>query len=144
MAVRSRRLAAFAPVFLLVLICGSGCTGVREYIHNGLKVGPNYKRPAAPVADDNVAASEIIQEALRGMVQCVDVVSSGPAAVAEVRRMDARQPYDVVYMDWRMPGMDGLQAARLIRSDESMHQQPAIVLVTAFGREEIRDEASFV
>jgi two-component system sensor histidine kinase/response regulator len=93
------------------------------------------------VADDNVAASEIIQEALRGMVQCVDVVSSGPAAVAEVRRMDARQPYDVVYMDWRMPGMDGLQAARLIRSDESMHQQPAIVLVTAFGREEIRDEA---
>ena len=52
MAVRSRRLAAFAPVFLLVLICGSGCTGVREYIHNGLKVGPNYKRPAAPVADE--------------------------------------------------------------------------------------------
>jgi signal transduction histidine kinase/DNA-binding response OmpR family regulator/HPt (histidine-containing phosphotransfer) domain-containing protein len=93
------------------------------------------------VADDNAAASEIIQEALRGMVQCVDVVSSGPAAVAEVRLMDARQPYDVVYMDWRMPGMDGLQAARLIRGDESLHQQPAIVLVTAFGREEIRDEA---
>jgi signal transduction histidine kinase/DNA-binding response OmpR family regulator len=93
------------------------------------------------VADDNVAASEIIQEALRGMVQRVDAVSSGPAAVAEVRRTDARQPYDVVYMDWRMPGMDGLQAARLIRSDESLRQQPAIVLVTAFGREEIRDEA---
>jgi len=93
------------------------------------------------VADDNAAASEIIQEALRGIVQCVDAVSSGPAAVAEVRRMDARQPYDVVYMDWRMPGMDGLQAARLIRADESLRQQPAIVLVTAFGREEIRDEA---
>jgi signal transduction histidine kinase/DNA-binding response OmpR family regulator/HPt (histidine-containing phosphotransfer) domain-containing protein len=93
------------------------------------------------VADDNVAASEIIQEALRGMVQRVDAVSSGPAAVAEVRRMDAHQAYDVVYMDWRMPGMDGLQAARLIRGDESLRQQPAIVLVTAFGREEIRDEA---
>jgi signal transduction histidine kinase/DNA-binding response OmpR family regulator len=93
------------------------------------------------VADDNVAASEIIQEALRGMVQRVDAVSSGQAAVAEVRRMDAHQPYDVVYMDWRMPGMDGLQAARLIRGDESLRQQPAIVLVTAFGREEIRDEA---
>lgn len=52
MAVRSRRLAALAPVCLLALICGSGCTGVREYIHNGLKVGPNYKRPAAPVADE--------------------------------------------------------------------------------------------
>jgi len=52
MAVRSRRLAALAPACLLALICGSGCTGVREYIHNGLKVGPNYKRPAAPVADE--------------------------------------------------------------------------------------------
>lgn len=93
------------------------------------------------VADDNVAASEIIQEALRGMVQRVDAVSSGQSAVAEVRRLDAHQAYDVVYMDWRMPGMDGLQAARLIRGDESLRQQPAIVLVTAFGREEIRDEA---
>jgi len=52
MAVKSWRLAAVVPVGLLMLICGSGCTGVREYIHNGFKVGPNYKRPAAPVADE--------------------------------------------------------------------------------------------
>lgn len=52
MAVLSRRLAALAPLCLLALICGSGCTGVREYVHNGFKVGPNYKRPAAPVADE--------------------------------------------------------------------------------------------
>jgi two-component system sensor histidine kinase/response regulator len=44
-------------------------------------------------------------------------------------------------MDWRMPGMDGLQASRLIKSDETLAKQPAIVLVTAFGREEVRDEA---
>ena len=48
---------------------------------------------------------------------------------------------DILFCDLRMPGMDGLQAARLIRGDESLRQQPAIVLVTAFGREEIRDEA---
>jgi NodT family efflux transporter outer membrane factor (OMF) lipoprotein len=34
-----------------VLIC-SGCTGVREYLQNGFKVGPNYARPAAPVAQN--------------------------------------------------------------------------------------------
>ncbi len=27
-----------------------GCTGVREYVHNGFKVGPNYDPPAGPVA----------------------------------------------------------------------------------------------
>jgi CheY-like chemotaxis protein len=51
------------------------------------------------------------------------------------------EPYDVVFMDWRMPGMDGLQASRHIKSDETLKHQPAIVLVTAFGREEVREEA---
>lgn len=52
MAARKRRHAALVPVCLLTLICATGCTGVREYVHNGFKVGPNYKRPAAPVADE--------------------------------------------------------------------------------------------
>ncbi len=55
--------------------------------------------------------------------------------------MDSDQPYDIIFMDWRMPGMDGLQASRLIKSDETLLHQPAIVLVTAFGREEVREEA---
>ena len=37
--------------------------------------------------------------------------------------------------------MDGLQASRLIKSDETLLHQPAIVIVTAFGREEVREEA---
>src|SRR3954454_8031629 len=44
-------------------------------------------------------------------------------------------------MDWRMPGMDGLQAARALKSDASLKHPPAIVMVTAFGREEVREEA---
>src|SRR5436309_6789320 len=44
-------------------------------------------------------------------------------------------------MDWRMPGMDGLQTSRHIKSDETLKHPPAIVLVTAFGREEVREEA---
>jgi two-component system sensor histidine kinase/response regulator len=44
-------------------------------------------------------------------------------------------------MDWRMPGMDGLQASRHIKSDETLQHPPHIVLVTAFGREEVREEA---
>jgi two-component system sensor histidine kinase/response regulator len=40
-----------------------------------------------------------------------------------------------------MPGMDGLQASRYIKSDETLGHRPAIVLVTAFGREEVREEA---
>ena len=71
----------------------------------------------------------------------MDVVASGAEAVAAVRQHDAADPYDIVFMDWRMPGMDGLQASRTIKTDATLRRQPAIVLVTAFGREEIRDEA---
>jgi len=39
-------------LYLLAVSCAGGCTSVREYVHNGFKVGPNYKRPAAPVADE--------------------------------------------------------------------------------------------
>ncbi len=36
----------------IVLVSGGGCTTFSEYVHNGFKVGPNYQRPAAPVATD--------------------------------------------------------------------------------------------
>jgi len=36
--------------------------------------------------------------------------------------------------------MDGLQTSRHIKSDETLKHPPAIVLVTAFGREEVREK----
>ena len=33
-------------VAILLVTSMSGCTGISEYIHNGFKVGPNYKQPA--------------------------------------------------------------------------------------------------
>jgi signal transduction histidine kinase/CheY-like chemotaxis protein/HAMP domain-containing protein len=93
------------------------------------------------VVDDNAAAREILQEPLSSVASRVDVAASGKEAISAIRQHDPTDPYDIVFMDWRMPGMDGLQASRHIKSDETLHRQPAIVLVTAFGREEVREEA---
>lgn len=94
------------------------------------------------VVDDNPAAREILQEPLSTIGSHVEAVASGAEAIALVKDAnDAGTPFDVVFMDWRMPGMDGLQASRHIKSDETLSKTPAIVLVTAFGREEIREEA---
>ncbi|MGE3309331.1 MAG: response regulator [Limisphaerales bacterium] len=93
------------------------------------------------VVDDNPAAREILQEALSAVASHVDVVASGREAITAVQRRDAEAPYDIVFMDWRMPGMDGLQASRHIKNDETLERSPHIVLVTAFGREEVREEA---
>jgi len=97
-------------------------------------------RLRALVVDDNAAAREILSDALTGVTGGVDVVGSGAEAVAAVKQHDGSFPYDVVFMDWRMPGMDGLQATKKIKQ-EHLHKQPSIVMVTAFGREEVREEA---
>jgi two-component system sensor histidine kinase/response regulator len=93
------------------------------------------------VVDDNPTACEILKEPLSGLASRVDTVGSGREALEMIRQRDGSEPYDVVFMDWRMPGMDGLQASRHIKGDETLKHQPHIVLVTAFGREEVREEA---
>jgi two-component system, sensor histidine kinase and response regulator len=95
----------------------------------------------ALIVDDNAAAREIIDDLLTGIVSHRDAVASGPEAIAAIKQADAAAPYDVVFMDWRMPGMDGLQTARTLKADASIQHPPAIVMVTAFGREEVREEA---
>jgi two-component system sensor histidine kinase/response regulator len=95
----------------------------------------------ALVVDDNAAAREILREPLTSLVQHVDAVASGREALTALKERDAADPYDIIFMDWRMPELDGLQTSRHIKSDETLRHQPAVVLVTAFGREEVREEA---
>src|SRR5262249_54448362 len=115
--------------------------GIGEQKGSGKIVPERLQQLNVLVVDDNTAACEIIHDALRSIVHHVDTVASGSNAVAAVKQRDSDEPYDIIFMDWRMPGMDGLQASRIIKSDESLAHQPAIVLVTAFGREEVREEA---
>jgi len=53
----------------------------------------------------------------------------------------AGSPYRLVFMDWKMPGMSGVESARTIMSGGAGGDGPAIVMVTAFGREDVRQEA---
>jgi len=96
-------------------------------------VPEKLNRLRALIVDDNAAAREILGEPLSALASRVDAVGSGKEAIALVQERDATDPYDIVFMDWRMPGMDGLQASRHIKSDETLTHRPAIVLVTALG-----------
>jgi two-component system, sensor histidine kinase and response regulator len=95
----------------------------------------------ALVVDDNALAREILADALKAFALRVETVSSGESALLELAAADSRDPYQVVLMDWHMPGMDGLEASRLILSAEHLKHVPKIVMVTAFGGEEIRTQA---
>jgi signal transduction histidine kinase/CheY-like chemotaxis protein/HAMP domain-containing protein len=115
--------------------------GVGEAPRAARIVPAKLRQLHALIVDDNEVARQILRESLDAVVRRVDAVASGNDAIGAIRERDSADPYDIVFMDWRMPGMDGLQASRYIKSDETLTRQPAIVLVTAFGREEVREEA---
>src|SRR5262249_60674344 len=111
--------------------------GVGQQKGSGKIVPEKLTTMRALIVDDNPGAREIIDDLLKGVVAHTDAVASGAEAIAAVKQADGAAPYDVIFMDWRMPGMDGLQAARTLKSEASLKHHPAIVMVTAFGRDEI-------
>ncbi len=96
------------------------------------------------VADDNASAREIISAMLKGMGFYVDQAASGPEAIELMIHADSENPYDLAIMDWKMPGMDGVEATRAIQSDGRLHNLPRVIMVTAYGREEARQAAEGV
>ena len=102
---------------------------------------PDLAGIRALVVDDNAQAREILTEALRVFALQADSVSSGEDAVREIAAADSQDPYRLVLMDWHMPGMDGLEASRIIKRNDRLQHIPKIVMVTAFGREDIRTQA---
>jgi signal transduction histidine kinase/DNA-binding response OmpR family regulator len=102
---------------------------------------PDLAGIRALVVDDNAQAREILGDELRVFGLRANAVDSGEAAIRDLAAADAIDPYQLVLMDWQMPGMDGLQASRLIKQDTRLTHAPRIVMVTAFGREDVRAEA---
>ena len=102
---------------------------------------PDLAGLRALVVDDNAQAREILTDALRVFALRAEAVASGQDAVREIAAADNDDPYRLVLMDWHMPGMDGLEASRIIKRNDRLKHIPKIVMVTAFGREDIRNQA---
>ena len=89
------------------------------------------------VVDDNDQAREVLREMLTSMAFSVVTVGSGTAALSELARANAvGEPYEVVFLDWQMPRMDGIETAKAI-SQLPLAKRPVLILVTAYGREEV-------
>ncbi|MBF0154522.1 MAG: response regulator [Magnetococcales bacterium] len=99
------------------------------------------------VVDDHEHARNILVEALESFSFQVSAVSSGFAALELLQKVDrtpGEQPFGLVLMDWNMPRMDGLETTRRIRHDTSLSRLPTIIMVSAYNREEVIQEAERV
>ncbi len=93
------------------------------------------------VVDDNESSRQILQDTLESFSCDVTIAASGPEGIAELEKEDNGKPYDLVLMDWKMPDMDGIKASKLIKANNQFSKIPTIIMVTAYGREEISKEA---
>ncbi len=90
------------------------------------------------VVDDNDAARQIMTEQLNSLGLRTDTTSGASQALAALQQADAADPYNLVLMDWKMPGIDGVEATRRITQDLTLAHRPSVIMVTAFGAEEAR------
>ena len=89
------------------------------------------------VVDDNENARQMLAGLLDSMGFKVDQVESGETAVGAVYRAEAQgTPHEIVFLDWKMPGIDGNETAKQIR-ELPLSRMPHMIMVTAFGREEV-------
>jgi PAS domain S-box-containing protein len=113
----------------------------KETVKKHFEPSPDLRGLKVLVVDDNATSREILQDILESFSFEVHLSASGKEALEEIERADNDEAFELVIMDWKMPGMDGIEASRRIKNHQKLTQIPAIVLVTAYGREEVMRQA---
>jgi PAS domain S-box-containing protein len=114
----------------------------------GVPSGPDA--PAAPpspdlhgrralVVDDNACARDVLVGLSVAFGLQADSAADGREALRRIDIADAcDRPYDLLLLDWKMPGLDGVECLRLLGQRGSRrHPTPAVMMVTALGRDEL-------
>ncbi|MBF0589735.1 MAG: response regulator [Magnetococcales bacterium] len=105
------------------------------------------------VVDDNESARMVMTDTLDALGLDSHALSTGHEALEELRTTsNENDHYAVVLLDWRMPGMDGLEAAKYILSDHTYtyrpdplsspdERLPKVIMMTAFGHDHVITQA---
>ena len=94
----------------------------------------NCRTLRALIVDDNRTSCQILEQQLRALELQTEAVHSGEEALRRV----GRGAFDLVLIDWRLGGgMDGIRTAKLIGSELELEKLPKLLLVTAYGRDDL-------
>jgi excisionase family DNA binding protein len=124
---------------------------VQKGVLPGFKVGGNWRfqkeilddwmrhktmenRISTLVVDDDPMVREILTEMIRDQHCSVTAVENGQRALEEV----AIKHFDLIFLDLKMPGMDGVQVMKEIKERD---RQAVVVVVTGFAEEDIARDA---
>jgi signal transduction histidine kinase/DNA-binding response OmpR family regulator/HPt (histidine-containing phosphotransfer) domain-containing protein len=95
------------------------------------------------VVDDNATCRCVIQGYLETFGFQVEAEPSGNAAVHRIQACHAQGEagFDLILMDWQMPGLDGLETVTHLRTLPYFKEETRVILVTGFDRDDALKES---
>ena len=95
----------------------------------------------ALLVDDSDSARIVLEEMLTSFGFEVMMTDNAKDAIEIFEKEnEANRPLSLLVVDWRMPGMDGLQLVAELRKKEGQ-AVPSVLMVTAFGVDTVRQAA---
>lgn len=115
-------------------------TSMRDGCLQGLKAtasekSPNCKALSILLVEDNPSSQKVTLGMLRRLGYRADVATNGLEALKAI----GHQSYDIILMDVKMSGMDGLDATRQIRKLLPAEEQPRVIAITAYALADSRE-----
>ncbi len=87
----------------------------------------------ALVIDDNLAARTVLKDILESFSFSTDTADSGESGIELLHsERSGGEGYGLILLDWKMPGLNGLETAELIKKDPELQSIP-IILMTAYN-----------
>ncbi|MDR1874294.1 MAG: response regulator [Synergistaceae bacterium] len=110
--------------------------GVKEEQRSLVNPGVNWSNVRILIADDAPEVREYFEDVVRGLGAACDTASNGEEAVALIER---NGPYDIYFVDWKMPGMDGIELSRRIKGESTGNS--VVIMISSMEWNVIENEA---
>jgi signal transduction histidine kinase/DNA-binding response OmpR family regulator len=111
------------------------CGGSKEY-PNMLDPGVNWANIRILAVDDSEDIREFFGGLASGLDITCDIAASGDEALSLIEKNGM---YDVSFVDWRMPGMDGIELARIIKGKHTSRSM--VIMISAAEWSTIENDA---
>ncbi len=106
-----------------------------------LSLPPEMKNFRALVVDNGLTSRRIFKGILESFNFDVSMAVSGEECLKILENQSKDHPCDLVLMDWKMPGMNGIETAKRIKSHPGLTKIPKVIMITAVGYEKVMAEA---
>jgi len=102
-----------------------------------LAPGVNWKNVQILAVDDMADIRDQFKQLFDQLEMNCDIASDG---IEACKIIEERGAYDIYFIDWRMPGMDGIELTRKIK-EYSKNKPSVVIMITAMDWEQIKVEA---